>query len=220
MRRREHCSRNVSGVPRVGQMTSEHCSSDRVEIDLTRPGGIVYLEVLSGREQESRSVATSFGSEGDPRSEHLELCALMAVKRASFGARGEFQCRLKRSCLPLRFRRGEHSRNTLPRVDREFSCALQECRRCSDTATSLSSNGRFLQSLCHIVIWMPRGLRQVPRSSVWVELNISGFSERLVHVASFGCSCRLVNSRTDQRIAEDHLWTHFQQTISFDLGAR
>jgi hypothetical protein len=65
---------------------------------------------------------------------------------------------------------------------------------------------------------MARGLGQVPCAAVKVELSISGVSERPVHVASLSRRCRLVDSRTDQRMAEDYVWRHFQQAIGLDLA--
>ena len=144
----------------------------------------------------------------------------MIVQRPSFGTGGEFQCSLDCTRLALGFGGREHSSNTMLRVDRELGGALQECCCCGNPAASLSSIGRSLQVICHLVVGMPRGLRQVPRATVRVECSISGLSEHPVRVASFINGCRLVDSRTDQRMPEDHLRRHFQQAVGLDLGSR
>src|ERR1700722_2421036 len=106
----------------------------------------------------------------------------------------------------------------MSRVGREFGRSPQECRRRGDTATSLSSIGGDLQVLGQIVVRMPCGLGQMPRAAVRIDRCISGVSERLVHLASVGWRCRLVDSRTDQRMTENYLWRHLEQTVRFDLG--
>jgi hypothetical protein len=44
--------------------------------------------------------------------------------------------------LSFGFGGGERSISSMRRIDREFGRSLEECRRCSDTPTSLSSIGR------------------------------------------------------------------------------
>jgi hypothetical protein len=82
----------------------------------------------------------------------------------------------------------------------------------------LGSISRTFQVLCYLVVWVPRGLGQVPGAAVKVELSISGMSKRPVRVPSVSRCCRLIDSRTDQRMAKHYVWRHFQQAIRLDLA--
>jgi hypothetical protein len=197
-----------------GQSASENRCCDGVEINLTSSPRIVPFEVLGSQEQELRGVTPSFGSERHSGPEHLELCAFMVVQGASFGAGGEFQGRIKRARLPFGFGRREHSSNSMLRIDCEFSRSLQEGRGGCNAAAGLGSVGRHLQILCHFVVGMPRGLGQVPGAAVRVESSIGSVSECSVHTASVSRGCRLVNGRTNQRMAENYSRGHFQQAIN------
>jgi hypothetical protein len=58
---------------------------------------------------------------------------------------------------------------------------------------------------------------QVPRSAVRIDIGVGNRSQRSVHLASLGRRSRLVDRRTDERMAEYDTWRHFQQAVSFDI---
>jgi hypothetical protein len=116
----EHGLSDVSSIACAGQFAGKQRCGHPVEVDLSRSPGIVDLEVLGGRKQEPGRLAPSFRSEGDPGSEHLNLCPLMVAQGTSFRTSSEFQCRLKGAGLSFGFGGGEHSISSMLRIDREF----------------------------------------------------------------------------------------------------
>jgi hypothetical protein len=207
-------------VAPVGHIAGKQRRRERVEKRLPRSPRIVDLEVLGSREQEPRSVAPSLGRKGHPGSEDVQLGTLIIVYEISLGPRGEFQRGIECAGLPLGFSGCERSSNSLIRIDGKFSGSLEECCRCGKATACLSPPGRKFEGRCHFVVRMPRGLRKVPGAAVRVEAYLSGFGECSVHVASVTSRSSLVDSRTDQGMAKNDSWCHFQQAISFTRGGR
>jgi hypothetical protein len=177
------------------------------------------FEALGCGEQKPRGVTPSLGGKRNLAPERVELGALMVVQWTSFGASGEFQCGLERAGLPFSFSGRQRSGNALLRVDCEFGCSFQECRRGGDTPACLGSTGRDLQFRCHVVVGMPGGLRAVPGAPVRVGRRVRGLGKRSVRVASVSRRRRLVDSRTDKRVAENDSRRHLQQTVGFNSGS-
>jgi hypothetical protein len=99
------------------------------------------------------------------------------------------------------------------RVLRQLDRALQEGGRRREPATRCSPVGGLLELRRDDLVGFHCGGREMPCTTIGIDLCVGGRRQRRVSCSSIVGICRPVHGRPHERVAERHAGAHRQQTV-------
>ena len=212
-------ARGLGGLGRLTQTAT--CSEtagvqrrgERLQVGLARQPGIEWFETSGGLQQQRRGVASAAGGERDLPAQQVGPGALELVERLCLGRGQQPQRSVERARLGRCPCGGQLALRPESRLGRESGGPFEEggCR--GQAAAGLRPAGGSLELGGDVLIRPGCCLGPVPGPAVGIGAGIGGLGEGTVDAAAAGGRCRLIDGRTDQRVAEGDPGRYREQPV-------
>jgi hypothetical protein len=203
-------SRTPSRAPR---RPAEIAADNVLQIGHARNADVERLEPSGRLEQQGWGVSATVDRELDLTAQQFYLGALELVQRSGLCDGDQSECRVECAGLVLGLGSGERSARPSRRLRRERDRAVQKRRRCRQPPARLCAARRAFELGGDVFIEPRRRLREVPGTSVRIDLRVGGVGQRTMRGVPVLRRGRAIDGRADQRVTKGHPRADREQAV-------